>query len=35
MVMVGRALTWRVTVAVAGVVVVAGLIAGVALTALS
>jgi uncharacterized membrane protein YraQ (UPF0718 family) len=35
MVMVGRALTWRVTVAIAGVVAVAGLIAGLALTAIS
>ena len=35
MVMVGRALTWRVTVAIAGVVAVAGLIAGLALAGLS
>ena len=34
MVMVGRALTWRVTVAVACVVAVAGLVAGLALTAI-
>jgi uncharacterized membrane protein YraQ (UPF0718 family) len=35
MVMVGRALTWRVTVAIAMVVAVAGAVAGLALTALS
>ena len=35
MVMVGRALTWRVTVAIACVVAVAGVVAGLVLTALS
>lgn len=35
MVMVGRALTWRVTVAIACVVAVAGVVAGVALTIIS